>query len=42
MDESKGLYPVNGYEENPTSMWDEGRVIVCAEETLFLTMCCGL
>lgn len=40
--EHKGYYYVNGYDENLNSVWDEDRVIVCAEETLFLTMCCGL
>lgn len=40
--EHKGFYYVNGYDGNLNSVWGEDRVIVCAEETLFLTMCCGL
>lgn len=40
--EHKDIYHVNGYDENLNSVWDTDRVIVCAEETLFLTMCCGL
>ena len=40
--ENKGFYYVNGYDENLNSVWNGDRVIVCAEETLLLTMCCGL
>lgn len=36
-------YYLNGYDENGNSVYsDNDRIIVCAEETLFLTMCCGL
>lgn len=37
--ESKGFYYLNGYDENLNSVWDNDRLIVCAEETLLLTMC---
>ena len=40
--ENKGFYHINGYDENLNSVWDNDRVIVCAEETLFLTICLGL
>lgn len=33
---------LNGYDENLNSVWSNERLIVCAEETLFLTMCLGL
>lgn len=34
---------LNGYDENGNSVYSgNDRIIVCAEETLFLTMCCGL
>lgn len=36
-------YYLNGYDENGNNVWsDNDRIIVCTEETLFLTMCCGL
>lgn len=36
--ENKGFYYLNGYDENLNSVWGEDRLIVCAEETLLLTM----
>lgn len=33
---------LGGYDENGNSVWCSDRIIVCCEETLFLTMCCGL
>ena len=39
----RGEYYLNGYGENGNSVYsDNDRIIVCAEETLFLAMCCGL
>lgn len=40
--EAKDFYHVHGYDENLNSVWNDDRLIVCDEETLFLTMCCGL
>lgn len=40
-DNERGDYHLNGYDENLNSVWDNDRLIDCAEETLFLTMCCG-
>lgn len=37
----RGDYYLNGYDENFNSVWGNDRLINCAEETLFLTMCCG-
>lgn len=37
-----GHYYLNGYDENLNSVWGNDRLIDCAEETLFLTLCCSL
>lgn len=41
--DKRSEYYLNGYDENGNSVYsDNDRIIVCAEETLFLTMCCNL
>lgn len=41
--DKRSEYYLNGYDENGNSAYsDNDRIIVCAEETLFLTMCCNL
>lgn len=40
--EKTGFHYLNGYDENLISVWNEDKLIVCSEETLFLTMCCNL
>ena len=40
--EKRDKYYLNGYDENGNCVWMDDRLIVCSEETMFLTMCCGL
>lgn len=43
LENKRGEYYLNGYDENGNSVYSNNdRIIVCAEETLFLAMCCGL
>lgn len=40
--EKRDNYYLNGYDENGVCVWsDNDRLIVCEEETMFLSMCCG-
>ena len=38
----RGNSYLNGYDENLNSVWNKDRLIVCAEETLLLTLVCNL
>lgn len=43
LDDKQSKYYLNGYDENGNNVHsNKDRIIVCAEETLFLAMCCGL